>query len=101
MKPSKCCNLCNNSETLKCWRSYIINNLDYNGQWVVRLEASSDQNTPDRKFVRPGNSQRQKGWRETMINYIEEQGGSYQDKKWKIEYYDEWKVIGLGNSNNH
>ena len=37
-------------------------------------------------------------WREQLTKFVLEQGGSYQDKKWQLEYYDEWKVIGLGDS---
>ena len=30
-----------------------------------------------------------------MIKFIEEKTGSYQDKKWQLEYYEQFKTIGL------
>lgn len=32
-----------------------------------------------------------------MNEYIKEKGGSYSDKKWQLEYFEEYQVIGLGN----
>ena len=39
-------------------------------------------------------------WQHQIIQYLEEQGGSYQDKKWQMDYFEEFKVIGLGKSDN-
>ena len=33
-----------------------------------------------------------------MYDYIDSQGGSYQDKKWCLQYFEEFKVVGLGDT---
>jgi len=35
-------------------------------------------------------------WKDQLIKFIEEQSGSYQDTKWQFEYFEEFKVIGVG-----
>ena len=44
-----------------------------------------------------GENTASKSWRQQLKEFIKEKGGSYQDKKWQLEYFEEYKVIGLGN----
>jgi hypothetical protein len=46
----------------------------------------------------PKKQKSERDWNEMLIDFINSEGGSYQDKKWQIEYYNEYKVIGLGDN---
>ena len=43
-----------------------------------------------------GGNDTTKTWRSQLIQFINEQQGSYIDKKWQLDYYEEFKTVGLG-----
>jgi hypothetical protein len=36
-------------------------------------------------------------WRDQLIRYIKSKGGYYQDRKWQLEYFEEFNEIGHEN----
>ena len=36
-----------------------------------------------------------KTWRTQVIEFIREQSGSYIDKKWQLDYFEEFKMVGI------
>lgn len=105
----QCCHLCNNKEANKCWRRSLIDFLDTKSQFVLCLEeslqseldpiAEEDEDAHDRslgsnkashtrkketlspntkKYI-TGDNANTMTWKDQLIEFIEEQGGSYQD----------------------
>lgn len=43
-----------------------------------------------------GPEAQEQSWQQKIVIFLEEQGGSYSDKKWQMDYFEEFKMIGLG-----
>ena len=103
-----CCDLCRNQNGDKCWRQCLIEYLESRKEYVLCMEetknlsviseeqtgASHDSSKPKFTSVKQvfitGENTKSKSWRQQLIDYIKEKGGSYQDKKWQLQYFEEY-----------
>lgn len=77
-----------------CWRKQLIEFLETKSQFVLCLESDDSESQAANSLLI--GTDKTKTWRQQTIDFVNEQQGSYIDKKWMMDFFDEFKTVGLG-----